>query len=532
MSAPQFTPLDEPMPGAIRPEMLAKKIADVRRLKLPELAKYCEAHPRAIEALWFIQWMSMQPGGLAKLSADLIAFLGVRLGTESMRRFGQRKYTRAECKQVWGEIPIGKRGELEEESDDSDAFIFCDDHRDRMERERRIREMEEHNRNVERLTYERNEPYFRELALESAEAELVLFFEKLCAGSGESVARWYCPDVLAEVLAFADARAELVRQRLAQTAVAEKVFDTLDYASAERVLVRIEGESRFGKTECIDTYAAMFPGKVRVVRTPSSNSERDLIRAVAEAFGIHQTFGTRGETLKDKVEFVIRFSGVLLCFDEGAFLVPSSFTATTPPARLNWIRCAIIDRKIPCAIVVTPQSYNSALARFVKKTSYTFEQFLGREALRVSLPNELAHEDLLAVARIHFPEADEDLLGLIAAKAMQSESYLKAVENIARRARYISKKRGAKRLSLADVDKAIAEVMPAPLAPAPAVAAVTQAAPPKASRSRAAKQPRKRGSAAATVLQAPFRPSKERFNDRETELPSDSERAAGALATA
>jgi hypothetical protein len=351
--------------------------------------------------------------------------------------------------------------------------------------------------------------------------ELVLFLEKLCVGDLESVSRWYCPDVIAEVIAYADRRAAVVNQRLAQTVVAEKVFDALDYACSERVLVRIEGESRFGKTEAIETYAAMWPGKVRVVRTPSSNSERDLIKAVAEAFGIHQTFGTRGETIKDKVEFVIRFSGMLLAFDEGAFLVPSTFSATTPPARLNWIRCAIVDRKLPCVIVTTPQSYNAALARFVKKTAYTFEQFIGREALRVSLPNELAHEDLLAVARIHFPEADEDLLGLIAAKAMQSESYLKAVENIARRARYNAKKRNAKRLSVADVDKASAEVMPA------TAAAV---APVQAERPAARKQ--KRRSAAAAVLQAPFRRVQEPFNDRETVAPRSSERAAGALATA
>ena len=454
---PQFTPLAESQPGAIRPEVLAKKIADVRRLKLDDLAKYCDTHPRAIEALWFIQWMSTQPGALTKFAKELIAFIGPRLGTRSMLKYGRRKYSRAECMEVLRELPPRERDHVELSADA--PRWYNDEISDTARKELTEK--------FESVLAKRNEPYFRELVHESAEEELVNFFSQICCGEREDPGLWFCADILAEVLAFMDARAEQVGRRLARTVVAEKVFDALEYASSERVFVQISGDSRFGKTEAIDTYAAMWPGRLRVVRTPSSNSERDLIRAVAEAFGIHQTFGTRGETLKDKVEFVIRFSGIALAFDEGAFLVPSNFSATTPPARLNWMRCAVIDRKVPCVIVVTPQSYNGALDRFVRKTKYSIEQFLGREALRVPLPNELSHEDLLAVARVHFPEADEDLLGLIAAKSMQSESYLKAVENIARRARYNAKKRGAKRLTLADVDKAIAEVMPAPAAPAP-----------------------------------------------------------------
>jgi hypothetical protein len=472
-AAAKYFPLDDAQPGAIRPEMLAKKIADVRRLKFPVLAKYFETQPRALEALWFLQWTSMQPGGLRKLVNDLIAFIGPCLGTESMRAFGQRKYTREECLKAWSELPYAYQNPDEDVTGDWHAYEQTPEGRE-AEKKAYLKNKQE----MDRERFTKNEPHLRETVIEVAQSELVLFLEKLCVGELEDTSRWYCPDVLAEVIAFMDERAGQVEARLAETVVAVKVFDALDYANSERVMVRIEGDSRFGKSEAVETWAAMWPGRARVVRTPPSNNERDLYRAVAEAFGIHQTFGSRGETLKDKVEFVIRFSGIMVIFDEGAFLLPSNITATTAPARLNWIRSAIVDRKVPCVIVVTPQSYNGAVNRFVKKTQYSIEQFLGREAMRVPLPNELPHEDLVSVAQVHFPEADDDLLELIAGTAMQSESYLKAVENIARRARYNAQKRGAKRLALRDVEKAIGEVMPAPSVATPKQAA--QSAPLKA----------------------------------------------------
>jgi len=525
--APSFTALDQPMPGAILPEQLAAKLAAVRQLELPQLAQAIAQQTRLVESLWCIQHMSMQPGGLSAFARDLAAFALPRFGTPFLRKFGSRPYSADECLSVWEEIPKAHRGDIEDKLDQTYGYVsecadlLHDEGATRWEVSERARRAELLGEKtdrlgraaaLEKLLYQRNEPFLRQLCQQqSAVRHLEEFFQEICTARRESPSLWFCPDVLAEVNAFMDQRAPRIRERIATTAVAEKVFDALDYACTERVMVRIEGDSRFGKSESVETYAAMWPGRVRVVRTPSSNNEKDLFKAIAEALGIHHGYGTVGHTLKNKVEFTLRFSGLMIVFDEAAFLIPSNFSATTPPARLNWVRTAIVDRKLPCVLVVTPQSYHGAVERFVKKTKYSIEQFLGREALRVSLPNELAHEDLLAVARIHFPGADEDLLGLVASMALQSESYLKAVENIARQARFNAGKRRAANFNLADVELAISEVMPsaatAPAAtsPAPAVAAVKKsAARPARSRSRAAE-----------VLQAPFRGSAKEFPARE-----------------
>lgn len=97
--------LDMPMPGMIRPERLASKLAGVRREKYLGLADEMMEEPRFLEALWFVQFMSMQPGGVAKFAEELAAFIAPRVGTASMQQFGLRAYTLTECEKVWHEIP-------------------------------------------------------------------------------------------------------------------------------------------------------------------------------------------------------------------------------------------------------------------------------------------------------------------------------------------------------------------------------------------------------------------------------------------
>jgi hypothetical protein len=145
--------------------------------------------------------------------------------------------------------------------------------------------------------------------------------------------------------------------------------------------------------------------------------------------------------------------------------------------RLNWIRTRIADQGCPLALVTTPQDFKDCVNRFTRATGHNINQFLGRALLTKRLPAELEPGDLIAVAQKHFPDLDADYLKLIAAKAMQSESYLMAVESIARRARFIARREGRDTLALADVETAIEEILPAssaPARPAPAAAAPAQ----------------------------------------------------------
>jgi hypothetical protein len=154
---------------------------------------------------------------------------------------------------------------------------------------------------------------------------------------------------------------------------------------------------------------------------------------------------------------------LFLVYDEAHYLVPVSCHKATPPRRLNWVRCQVIDRGLGCAFFATPQSYRETLDAYVKKTGYCMEQWLGRMAPPVVLPESLDRADVLAVARNHFPDVPEPYLKLISARAMQSEGYLKNMEITVKRARFLAGEHGRRAPALADVQDAIGYTMPAML---------------------------------------------------------------------
>src|SRR5665213_2548555 len=120
--------------------------------------------------------------------------------------------------------------------------------------------------------------------------------------------------------------------------------------------------------------------------------------------------------LKSKVEFVIRYGGLMFVFYEAHFMVPSRFSKHTPPMRLNWIRTRIADQGCPLVMVTTPQDFKHRLDKFTRATGHNISQFLGRTILTKTLPDELGEADLVAVAKKHFPDLDADYLDLIVAK--------------------------------------------------------------------------------------------------------------------
>jgi len=249
-----------------------------------------------------------------------------------------------------------------------------------------------------------------------------------------------------------------VKGRLAMTEVAKLIFDRLDYALSEKVMVRIEGGSRFGKTEALSAWADMRPGLARLVRVPCDNSMASFFKRIGEALGIECSYGSDPSRLKERVEYVIQHSGLFLLLDEAHFLAPMNFTETTAPHRLNWVRTEVVDRHLPLAISVTPQAFKGAIDRFVKKTRYDMTQFFGREFLPCLLPEVLSEADLISVARLHFPNLGDNALGYIASEARLSQNYLQAVEAISRRTRFLAGKRGGA-VRLKDVETAVSEVL-------------------------------------------------------------------------
>lgn len=260
--------------------------------------------------------------------------------------------------------------------------------------------------------------------------------------------------------------------RIARTKVAEMIFQELDYASEERGMVRIEGDSRFGKTEAVKAWCDANAGKARKVNVPSSGSLQDLLRSVAEALNIRFGHTTPALTLKQKIREVLETSHIMLVMDEAQFLIPQDYSKNVKPHRLNWLRTEILDRGLPVALISTPQTFGKELDAYVKKTQWTFEQFLGRQLLTVRLPDKLGIADMIEVARIHFPELDEDALEFVAGFSKASEAYLATVEALAKRARFLARRAGKQSPGLSELQAAAEQV-------APGQGSLSKSAPPK-----------------------------------------------------
>ena len=462
-------------PGPIRPETVARKLAAIYNYEHPKLLAEVQADPRLPELLWFVQYMSLQPGGLAKFAADLFEKMPERFGTVTMRNTTGREYTLEEKVAIWNEIPPKHQPRIKFCTGFEGVENLLDGATAKDLAEYEPSEL----RKVKSVLKDYDTAKFRAICHEAVIEEMPKFLQAICSqpekpfspqsfqagGNGwEDLGKdyretWYA-DVWECLNEFMQRRATTIQARIAMTEVAAKTFDALDYALEAKAMVRIEGDSRFGKTEAVKAWCDMRPGVARHMSVPCSNSVGDLIHRVAEALGMDVSYGSRPQGLRQRIEYVLKYSGLFIILDEAHFLIPQSYALGTAPARLNWVRTEIVDRGLPVAMVVTPQSFLPALTRFAKRTGYTMEQFFGRNFRTVLLPDALSEGDMVAVAKIHAPEFDEDYLPLIADLAAVSENYLQAVEAIIKLARHLARREKDKRVGLADIEAAASEVIP------------------------------------------------------------------------
>ena len=470
----------------MRPELVAEKLQAIHNHEYPELLKQITEQPRLVEMMWFLQYVSMQPGGLVKFSAEMMELMPARFGTETMRATRRPEYSLQEKTSILSELPPKRFGQSwgatwrAPFSDPAEDEIIegcfprrdADDYNAPELRAQRRRQFEQ---DLKAWTAQD----IRKLCTDAAKDILPKYLEDICVEKGKGFERpgaasfwetpyWLMSNPIEAVFEMMDCHAAEASRRIAMTVVAKKVFDALDYALQERVMVRVKGDSRFGKTEAIKAWAAMRPGVARVATVPSSNRVGDLVWNVAEALGIEAKYRARAEVLRDRVKFVLRYSRLFLILDESQFLMPQTYTRETAPQRLNWVRTEIADRGLPVALTSTVQTrkesridtFDDSAAKFVKKTGFVMEQFFGRIYRTVQLPDELPRADLIAVAAIHFPEVTEQQLERIADLAELSNNYLQTVEAVAKLARHIARREGHRRITDSDLKAAACEVVP------------------------------------------------------------------------
>jgi hypothetical protein len=453
-------------------EAAAAKLATAENLTDPALAKAIQEEPRLRELILFLQWLSMQPGGLPKPMCQLVDDFAPQFGPACLH--AGKAPTFEQRLEAWGSLCDKCKGD----------FIPRKAWRDLRERDESIW-MEDcgcpapHSPSEKKLfrslLLDLDTDDLRDAFLSNAKEELPSLIRSLFneLDAWQTPAPWYCQNILAVLFEAMELHARRVELQLARTKIVEIVFDRLDFAVSEKRLIKIDGQARTGKSEAAHAFAHARPGRLRIISTPPGTSTRDLFAAVAESLCIAFSAKTAIYKIKEAVQFVIRHARLGFIFDEAQFLLPPPSSQAQSPARLDWVRCNIVDRKLPCALICTPQTFNHAVRNLRDKRGYNFDQVLGRIDLNVTLPDTLGKEDLEQVIKIHGAGIPQNLHAFIVEEVLIKEAYLKSFEAICCRARHLARRDGNRTVNKADVECAISEVIPqaAAVTAAPAASA-------------------------------------------------------------
>lgn len=445
------------MHNAPSAEWVGKKLAEVTSQSSRDLSAQFAEVPRLPETLWFIEWRCRQPGGLEAFARDFVKHAGEAiLPKEFWGRSidKQDRFSPDDVFAVWQKLPAWARprppAALRDAVDMVEAGAVTDAS---MAAEAGLtKPIVEGIRGW--LTRAACIEACRSEAIERLPGVLSDFFyfqgipfpDSLCPSG------WQKPSGMAPykllsnlpclLISYMDFHAAAERAKVADTKVTGLVFEAVEYASDSSSLVIVTGESRYGKTESLTVWCNAYPGKVRLVRTPSTGGEKMFLLRIAQGIGFAFDEGSSVAKIREAVCFALRNGAPTLIFDESNFLLPANYTLTTPPSRLNFIRTEIVDAGRGCVLSATPQAHRDSLDKYVKKTHYAMEQWLGRIDMVYNLPNNFSIDDMMKVARFRLPGLSDTATRLIVSRGMATDQFLHALTSIGKRALWLASKAG------------------------------------------------------------------------------------------
>lgn len=483
----------------IDPLRLAEKMHSARNFKNLALAEEFNQEPRFVEVLWALQFFSQYArpkagrtgefiggyaGGLRAFTRDLIDDSRDLIGTLEMREIGDVYYDVEKARAVYNGIPLRNRAIAPEMAAwEVDAVLYKPTSRtmivpaaEFIDDRSTSPSCRVSRRTTAAIVKQASREAFTTLCVDAAQESLADYLRALCEEPAVRFTRdsdadfqwskgqapWFFAEIGAALIRFIDRYQERVYRQIADTEVSRKVGKWLGVARATRRGVLISGSSRLGKTESVEAFCEAHPGRARLVQTPSSNSESELLRAVAKSLGMDISPSKRGYQLREQVNYLIAEAGLMLVFDEAQAIFPMSFGKNTPPARLNWIRRSVLDCGIPAGFVCTPQAYESARKKFLRTTNFAIEQWDERLLPTVYLPEEVDANDLLAIARIRFPGLHlNDLEYVVEAVRLKDRNFVSDVSRVADLARLNADEAGRAQPNMSDIKAAFADAFPA-----------------------------------------------------------------------
>ncbi|MCF7848943.1 MAG: TniB family NTP-binding protein [Kiritimatiellales bacterium] len=460
-------------PGThLRQERYASDPAFNEQLKASAVARKCSIMPDPShrELCLFLQYASMQPGGLSAMAADFLKRYADRIGSPTMRKHsGLKTFDAAIVRAVreeLGSLSFLLKGEADRvdpfghETFAAENLSSLDYYAGVVESVEEVRAR--HVREAESFPESYPATAFIDYCMEQAESGLEDWLTAFCLDPYTTLT---CPPgwfgELEQSLKdyMADRRADALAGKVVSS-IGEQINDALDYAWEEKCLIHINGVARMGKTFQVKQWCKSHPGRVRYVQVPSGNDDISFFRSIARSLGTAAGSAMKTTQIKRQIEDAIQDSGIMLVFDESHYLFPQYKDVRSSPRRVNWVLTEIVNKGIPVAMITTPQ-FDISQKAIVNGSGWASEQLDGRIAYRLDLPTVLPSEDLIAIARHYLPRASSEVLQLLSAYARRSGKYLAGIEAGSKRSRFLARKEGRDVPNGADLEAALTQVDPA-----------------------------------------------------------------------
>jgi hypothetical protein len=390
------------------------------------------------EVLWWIQLISLEPGGVQKICEELEKTFHDRFGTPTFRKW--RKLGNNDVNALGLRQYLRLREEFGFEKWDKDNMPICS----------RQYEVE----------------YF-ESELKSKAEDLPEILTRFCVDPAADITKgvWFFEDLLGALQTLRQRFIDSARSRLANTVVSQQMLNEFDYFYNQRQNISILGKSGIGRTVTTRAACDMHAGMIRYVETPSSNDDRSFYVAVARALGVARGAAFNTQQIKLKIEETLNVSGLMLAIDECQYLWPQTMSPRGIPSRMLWIK-SVSDAGTPMALIGL-DIFSRWQELYVKKTLWPDEQFERRFPRRLLLPAQHPKEDFLKIARVLFPEGDlrswKMLAGLAYIPLVRGTEKrprfvnrtASAMEEAANRARYCAKRAARKGATFNDIRAAV-----------------------------------------------------------------------------
>src|ERR1700730_11774262 len=423
------------------------------------------------EVLWFIQWRSLTTGGVQQICDELLVTFPERIGTPTLRKVLARK----------GRRPTRSDLKAIQEESGYESALSIEGFLDTIKPNRRDDEVN--------LWAEQDVAEYMQQAHEAAREKLRPFLIRCCLDPKADISKgvWFFDDLVGAVRILRERFAAAARSRLAETAVKVLINETLDFWFASRRMILIEGAAGIGRSVSTRAWIDSQCGLARFVEVPSSGDDRSFFSAIARELGVARGTSMKAQEIKVRVEEMLLASGIMLVFDESQYLWGGYVRPRKTPDRILWIKM-IFDADVPVALIAHTD-FSKYQANYVKQTLWTDEQFERRlnrrimflptseiaeiqsyresharsdntlmsiRARNILVPSEHSRDDMLKIARAHYPEGNSRSWKLLAAYALgtdkkQASGIVEALES----ARYRADKNGRSDVTFADIEAAL-----------------------------------------------------------------------------